>query len=270
MVASHRRNEIRTWLSPPDHSISYTKALSDRHKGTGGWFLKSDSFRKWKTRQNSFLWLYGIPGCGKTILSSSIIESLASITSNSKPLLFFYFSSRDKTMQLLDSMVRSLIWQLYCKWENGIQELDSLFSNCERDGRRQPTMEELCSTFLHIVQQVDEISIVLDALDECATRSGPQTKGGLLSWIKELLKSQLKNFHILVTSRQEADIELALNECVRAKDMLSIQSDVITNDIRAYVQSTIRRDEELRRRWEALPDVQKEIEKTIVDKANGM
>jgi hypothetical protein len=52
--------------------------------------------------------------------------------------------------------------------------------------------------------------------------------------------------------------------------MLSIQRDVVTNDIRAYVQSTIRRDEELRRRWEALPDVQKEIEKTIVDKANGM
>lgn len=120
-----------------------------------------------------------------------------------------------------------------------------------------------------MVQQADEISIVLDALDECTTRSGLQNKG-LLSWIKGLLRSKLKNFHILVTSRQEADIELALNECVHAEDMLSIKSDVVTNDIRSYVQSTIRQDETLRRRWEALPNVQEEIEKTIVDKANGM
>ena len=75
---------------------------------------------------------------------------------------------------------------------------------------------------------------------------------------------------LMVCQRELGDPAGALTTYRRCRELLSIQSDVITNDIRAYVQSTIRRDEELRRRWEALPDVQKEIEKTIVDKANGM
>jgi NACHT domain len=262
----HQRRII-TWLSPPDPSTNYNEALKQRQADTGLWFLHGNVFKRWKTQPNSFLWLHGIPGCGKTVLSSAIIKSLAKTTSESKPLLFYYFSSTDERMQSLDNMVRSLISQLYCKRDGYMQLLDSLFSSC-KDGRSQPSTEELCSTLLNVLQQVDEVSIVLDALDECATRSGDYTQGGLLSWIKVFLGSKLRNFHILVTSRQEADIELEFNEYTG--DILGIQGDVVADDIRAYVRFRIRDDKHLKRRWETRLDVQEEIETRIMKKTNGM
>jgi hypothetical protein len=40
------------------------------------------------------LWLFGIPGCGKTIPSSAIVKNLDSILS-SQPLLYSYFDFSD-------------------------------------------------------------------------------------------------------------------------------------------------------------------------------
>lgn len=67
--ADHKQGKIERWLHAPDPSIDFNKALQQRHKDSGRWFLESSAFATWMTRPNSFLWLYGIPGCGKTILS---------------------------------------------------------------------------------------------------------------------------------------------------------------------------------------------------------
>lgn len=78
----HSRNKddnfrkLQQWLSAPDPSTNYNKALHQRHQGSGGWFLQSSEYSAWKMERYSFLWLYGMPGCGKTILSSTIIQDL--------------------------------------------------------------------------------------------------------------------------------------------------------------------------------------------------
>src|SRR5437763_5090980 len=89
-----RCEKIARWLSPPDPSTNYDKALQQRQDGSGLWFLQINVFAKWKKKQNSFLWLYGIPGCGKTILSSTIIENLKR-TIPHQSLLYFYFDFKD-------------------------------------------------------------------------------------------------------------------------------------------------------------------------------
>ncbi|THX46709.1 Pfs, NACHT and ankyrin domain protein [Aureobasidium pullulans] len=78
----NQQREIMQWLSAPDPSIDYHEALEKRHDGTGLWFLESDVFLDWKTRPHSFLWLCGIPGCGKTVLSSSLIQDHAEVKSH--------------------------------------------------------------------------------------------------------------------------------------------------------------------------------------------
>ncbi|KFY92566.1 hypothetical protein V500_04145 [Pseudogymnoascus sp. VKM F-4518 (FW-2643)] len=49
--------EIRRWLSAPDPSINYWKAIKLRHPDTGLWFLESEAYSKWKRNGSSFLWL---------------------------------------------------------------------------------------------------------------------------------------------------------------------------------------------------------------------
>jgi hypothetical protein len=262
-----RRKKIDRWLSPPDPSMNHNKALQQRHQDSGLWFLQSDAFVKWRTRRNSFLWLNGIPGCGKTILSSTIIKDLNS-TLPSEPLLYFYFKFDDTGKQTLESMVRSLISQLYYKRRDTWNELDSLFSSCQ-DGRRQATCESLCKTLLHMIEQAKEVWLVLDALDECSTRRGPSTEG-LLSWIREVLNSEQRNVHLLVTSRPEQDIEVGIMEFAHNDDIVPIQSSLITDDISAYVHTRVTDDKGGLKRWGSEPEVQNEIETRLMEKADGM
>jgi Cdc6-like AAA superfamily ATPase len=261
-----RRGKIERWLSPPDPSTNYNKALQLHQEGSGLWFLQLDTFAEWKKRRNSFLWLYGIPGCGKTILSSIIIEDLER-TLPRQSLLYFYFDFSDKEgKQTLENMVRSLIHQLYSKCGGTSKEVDSLFSSCD-DGRRQPPCESLCKVLLLMIEQVGEVWIVLDALDECPTRQGSRAE--LLSWIRGLLDSMQWNVHLLVTSRPEQDIESMISEFANEEDKVPIQSSKITEDIRAYVRKRIREDNGFER-WRKHPEVQDEIENRLMERADGM
>ncbi|KAF2178926.1 purine and uridine phosphorylase [Zopfia rhizophila CBS 207.26] len=266
VTLEQRREKIERWLSPSDPSTNYNKASQRRQDGTGLWFLQSDAFAKWKTQRSSFLWLYGIPGCGKTILSSTIIEDLKKTLPN-RPLLYFYFDFNDANKQILDSMVRSLISQLYRRCEVTWKQLDSLFSSCE-DGRSQPSCELLCKVLLQMIDQVKEVCVVLDALDECRTRKGPPTEG-LLSWERDLLDSEQRNVHLLVTSRPEQDIKMGLSNLAHSGDVVPIQDNLISDDIRRYVRTRVREGDDLKR-WRSYPDVQDEIETQLMQKANGM
>lgn len=119
-----------------------------------------------------------------------------------------------------------------------------------------------------MVQQAGEIWIVLDALDECLTQKGNPDEG-LLSWIESIRISQQINVHIHATSRPEQDIQLAIERWAHKQDIIPIQSDLVAEDIRAYVHARVRQYEGLSR-WKSRPDVQDEIESTLTQKAHGM
>lgn len=66
-------HNIVKWLSAPDPSTNYNEAQEQRREGTGSWFLQGQALKEWKEKPCARMWLHGLSGCGKTILSSSII-----------------------------------------------------------------------------------------------------------------------------------------------------------------------------------------------------
>ena len=60
--------ELRSWLSATDSTSNHHRAREQRQADTGLWFVHGEDFAHWKDDQASFLWLHGIPGCGKTVL----------------------------------------------------------------------------------------------------------------------------------------------------------------------------------------------------------
>jgi SpoVK/Ycf46/Vps4 family AAA+-type ATPase len=65
------KQEIVRWLSHGNDPETNHRAARKKHEeGTGKWFTESKEYARWKEEPNSFLWLYGIPGCGKTVLWS--------------------------------------------------------------------------------------------------------------------------------------------------------------------------------------------------------
>lgn len=254
------QTDIDRWLSPPNPWTNYNKALQQCQEGTGLWFLQSDTFATWKAKKTSFLWLYGIPGCGKTILSSTIVEHLKNLPN--RPLLFFYFDFNDTEKGSLGGVVRSLIDQLYRMCKNAQEPLDAFLLTCSKENM-QPSCESLCKVLLQMIERTKEVWIVLDALDECFERKG------LLSWIRDLGHSEHPNVHFLLTSRPEQDIQSGLSGLVNEESKISIQSDLIGSDISAYIRAEVREGEGLKR-WQSRPDIQEEIEERLIQKANGM
>jgi hypothetical protein len=119
-----------------------------------------------------------------------------------------------------------------------------------------------------MIEQVKEVWVVVDALDECSTRKGRPTEG-LLLWIRDLLNVGQRNSHLLVTSRPEQDIKSGLSGLAYDEDIVPIQSDLISDDIRRYIHTRVREGDDLKR-WRDRPDIQDEIETRLIQKANGM
>ncbi|CAN9442142.1 unnamed protein product [Alternaria alternata] len=73
VVNAERRKILDNFLSvnPEDSFRTNTRI---RHATTGFWLTRTDEFTKWMQGSNLHLWLSGIPGAGKTILSSLIIQ----------------------------------------------------------------------------------------------------------------------------------------------------------------------------------------------------
>jgi hypothetical protein len=69
------RNKIIKWLSPTDPRTNQEAARKKHEIHTGKWFTEGLAYTAWLEQPNSFLWLHGIPGCGKTILWYVLLTS---------------------------------------------------------------------------------------------------------------------------------------------------------------------------------------------------
>jgi hypothetical protein len=256
--------ETNKWLAAPDLSSNYSKAREQRHPGTNSWFLEGQTFTHWKDNPHSFLWLYGLTGCGKTVLSTSVIEHLEHHNNHSGAVIYFYFDFNDSTKQTLDSMARSLVAQCSSQSKDNARPLlNQLFERFER-GKKQPTTEALLATLLTMLQKIGRVRVVLDALDECTTRKE------LLQWLKGVVRLRFEDLQLLTTSRKEHDIESGITEWASSPEVAPIQEGRVNEDIRAYITARIADPNRKLKRWRLRPEVQSEIVTKLMEKAGGM
>jgi len=231
--------------------------------------LASSQFVRWKSTNGSLLWLYGKPGCGKTILASTAIESIT-LHTRARPnqaVVYFYFTFRDGQKQGPQNLLRSVVQQLYSQSKTHIQELDELFSVC-RNGQQLPSVAELMKVLPKLIRSFNETFFVLDALDECE-EAGRKGRGKTLQCLSQILGLRLDTLHIIITSRPEKDIEDFIQPFLQSDNKICIQSTLINEDICSYIRERLRDDSQFSR-WRKQPKVQKEIESNLMGSVDGM
>lgn len=252
------------WLSAPDPSTNYRNVLKQYCNNTGLWFLESDQYVNWKRHAAFSLWLYGIPGCGKTVLSSAILRDVLQHCDNDpgKVVVYFYFDFKDTQKQDPELMLRSLIYQLLqqCFWIP--RSIDMLYFSCD-NGQRQPSLFELLEVMQQMIQEFPHVYIILDALDECTKHS---QLGGIL---KTMAGGQPQNLHVLVTSRRERYIESLLAGFIDQENMVCMTSKSIDMDIEIYVQQRLSNDRSLRK-WQTNVTARQDIQTSLMKGARGM
>jgi hypothetical protein len=259
-----RLGKICGWLSAPDPSTNYHKAHKQRQADTGLWLLESATFQRWRENAASRLWLYGFPGCGKTILSSTIIEHLLKRSQDDSSMVtaYFYFDFNDAQKQDPELMLCSLLRQLLQCSVTTPKDVDALFSSCD-SGQRRPSVHALLKATQQAAQDFTQVYVVLDALDECTQRSElMDILGAVAGW-------KLDNLHLLMTSRKEREIETSLESYVEEGDTVCLQRDVVDQDIQRYVQQRLRDDKGLAK-WNKDAAIREEIEAALMRGAQGM
>jgi hypothetical protein len=101
----------------------------------------------------------------------------------------------------------------------------------------------------------------VDALDECTER------GALLSWITKIAKSKVGSLHLLLTSRQEPEIEKRLQflEPVR----VCLENGSVDSDIAVYLNSVLD-DDQQPMAWKDDADICKMVKSSLLERAQGM
>jgi hypothetical protein len=255
-VQDEADRRVFQWLKAPDVWRNLRNALAKRQPGTGDWFISSASFQTWLSTPQ-FLWLTGIPGAGKTILSSTIIATLLCQQEGSlNAVVFSYFDFQDASYQLPDTLLRVLLAQLATQSSAALRSLRELHDEVCASGSREPSSDDLLRAVTAALASFPKTFVVVDALDECSDLRM------LLNCLKAI--SGLPNIHIVALSRREREIELALQGITHE---IPLTGASIDKDIALYIKHRMGGSEDMML-WS--PEDRKKVQDNLTSKAGGM
>lgn len=175
----------------------------------------------------------GIPGAGKTILASIVIDELhdrfGSGGETAIAYLYCNFKRQDEqsAIELLSSLLKQLA-QSQSPLPSSIQEI---YSEHTAKGTR-PSMGEVSETIIKLLSRASDSAktyVVIDALDECRTYDGSRTR--LLDAMFEIQRAS--NINLLATSRFISEIT------ERFKEQPALEIRASTADVTRYLQGNL-------------------------------
>ncbi|KAH6617510.1 hypothetical protein F5144DRAFT_541691, partial [Chaetomium tenue] len=259
--ADLRTEKIERWLRPSDPSTNANHARELRHEGTGAWLLENPVFQEWHSGSRRYLWLHGLAGCGKTVLSATVLDHLAK--GNDRRILSFFFDFSDTAKQTVGAMLRSLAFQLYRDKASSAGVLDASFQ-AHQDGRDQLATKTLSDVLFKMLAVQKKVSIILDALDESTTRAD------LLLWIKDVVsRPELDHVQLICTGRPEAKFLHDIPSLIGEGNCLELNRQAVNADIRSYVAAQLSQRREFRDK-PLSQDLLELIQSKVGDGAGGM
>jgi ankyrin repeat protein len=187
------------WISPLNFVAKQSLLFKDHHEGTCKWFLGCEDFRLWKDSENAVLFCPGIPGAGKTFLSSIVINELDRLRLSDKggvrdsAILMLYCKWDDSQSQSIDCLLASLVKQVAQRYGLGSEETSKMFTKHSKAGT-SPGRDEYLTVLNAELDRFPKTFIVVDGLDELREE---RTRLILI----ETLTSLNVKINLLVTSR---------------------------------------------------------------------
>lgn len=169
LIVGDELKSFLDWISPLNFLQRQQLIFKEARAGTGKWFLDDDRYQQWERDSGSILWCPGIPGAGKSFLSSIVIDRLQALqkarADQKVAVLMIYFAFDDANSQSPELILGSLLKQVLQYRPEVPQELRMDFRKHRNDGTR-PAHEEIVNSLKSALAQFERIYVVMDALDE--------------------------------------------------------------------------------------------------------
>ncbi|KAJ7044895.1 ankyrin repeat-containing domain protein [Mycena alexandri] len=252
------RTRIIDWLSPINFFERQEDIFNAREPGTGDWLLADSRFKQWEASSGEILWCHGMPGAGKTVLSSVVVDHLESHSgAGNTTVACVYLNHKETQIQtpsnLLAALWRQLVFGKTISTESMVQKLHQ--KHLEK--RTRPSLADIHDVLRSVVSEWSRVYIVVDALDEY-----PEDQRRILLEHLTVLDSTV---NLMLTSRPHIALDtvlpLGFGELeIRGSD----------TDIRKYVDQRIQNSERLSLLVRVWPRLREEIILKIVRTAGGM
>ncbi|RYP50236.1 hypothetical protein DL769_010976 [Monosporascus sp. CRB-8-3] len=166
--ASDEREMVLNWLTPIDYTPQQNDFIGRRQEGTGQWLLDSSEFKAWVETKKQTLFCPGIPGAGKTIATSIVVDELMRRFGNDKDIgiAYIYCNFQRKDEQKARDLLASLLKQLAERLSSLPASVKSLYEY-HQSRRTRPSLDEFSRTLQLVMTLYSRVFIIVDALDEC-------------------------------------------------------------------------------------------------------
>jgi hypothetical protein len=225
--ATEERQTIMDWLTPIDYASRQHDFISRRQNGTGRWLLNCKEYQAWLKTGQQTLFCPGIPGAGKTILTSIVVGDIYERYQDD-PMVgvaYLYCNFRRQDEQRIDYLLASLLKQLAHGRSPLSRTLKDLYSTHKKK-RTRPSWEEISKALQSAAASYSRVFILVDALDECQAADGCQMR-----FLLEIFTLQAKcKVNFFATSRFISEI----TQMFKGSVILEIRASV--EDVRKYLE----------------------------------
>ncbi|KAF7716539.1 ANK_REP_REGION domain-containing protein [Penicillium ucsense] len=235
-------------------------------EGTCQWALQSIEYTRWLgSNSNDLLWVSADPGCGKSVLSRSLVEDFLKDSTSDVTVCYFFFKDNDEQDQL-DKALCSVLHQLF---SNQPQLLRHALPSWKKTGSKlQGEVEELWRIFMNAALSDNSCKTIciFDALDECREMD------------QKRLIEKLQRFHhlpcpptqeswlkFLVTSRPYAEIIDGFQDVMDSCPILHLKGEDENDQISQEIDIVVRlRVHELAKGKDLPLDIVQRIEQQLL------
>jgi Cdc6-like AAA superfamily ATPase len=256
-----RREEYQTilnWLTPIDYGPQQSDFIYRRQEGTGQWLLDSNEFYGWLNQSKQTLFCPGIPGAGKTMITSIVVEHLCTKFQNdaSVGIAYLYCNFRRQQEETSEALLLSLLKQLIQNRPSVAEGVKNLYER-HKHKRTRPSPGEISKALQSVITDYSRTFLIIDALDECRV-----SEGGRKQLLSEISNIQIRTgISLFVTSRLIPEIRKEFHRSV------SLEIRASDEDVGRYLDGHM---------WQLpsfvlrSPNLQEEIKTEIIRAVGGM
>jgi hypothetical protein len=173
----HERRTILDWLTPINYAPRQNDFINRGEAGTGQWPLDSTQFQTWLETAKQTLFCPGIPGAGKTMLTSIVIDSLSTRfeSDSNTGIAYIYCNFRRQNDQKIDDLLASLLKQL-AENQSALPGIVRDLYDRLKEKRTRPSLDEILRVLQSVVMVYSRVFIAIDGLDECRASDSCRTR----------------------------------------------------------------------------------------------
>ncbi|KAH6879954.1 hypothetical protein BKA70DRAFT_1473926 [Coprinopsis sp. MPI-PUGE-AT-0042] len=233
--------KVLDFLSPVNFRSIQQENLSKWAPGTFTWLLESSMFQFWLDSQCGILWGTGMPGAGKTILASVVIEHLQELAKASTDICVTFVYCRYTEPMKVRDILAALVRQLLERFPHLLSIVEPIYAKHDLE-KTKLSQSELINVIRDIYSRFRIAFLFIDGLDEALydeqfdlldTLKSIHANVFITSRPLVMLKDVLRNVEFFDIAAKGEDIELLVSQHINRS--LELQEVLSADEQRGIV-----------------------------------